>query len=244
MSNSTTSNEPAPVKRGEDGQTSSIADHIHLTRQQEAQLQVESLGEKLQVVIDKLPPEGVTLVEILDLVGQDSLMLLAIFLSLVFLIPVSIPGVSTLFGAAILLIGVNRLFGRKLWLPKSFRSRIVSTDKLRAALQHALVWFHRLERVSQPHRLNWLASDGLMGILNNCALILGAILLMAPFGLVPFSNTLPAIAIIFLAIGLLQRDGVCILLGHLSNFATIIYFTILIAGGGMAIREALRHLFG
>jgi len=218
---------------------SSSVDHIHLTREQETQLQVESLGEKLKVVIDKLPPEGVTLVEILDLVGQDSLMLLAVFLSLVFLIPVSIPGVSTLFGAAILLIGVNRLFGRKLWLPKSFRNRIVSTDKLRVALERALVWFHRLERMSRPHRLNRLTSDGLMEILNNCSLILGAVLLMVPFGLVPFSNTLPALSIIFLAIGLLQRDGVCILLGYLANFVTIIYFTVLIAGGGMAIREFL-----
>ena len=207
-------------------------------------MQEESLGEKLRVVIDKLPPEGVTLVEILDLVGKDSLMLLTVFLSLVFLIPVSIPGVSTLFGAAILLIGVNRLFGRSLWLPKSFGNRIVSTDKLRVALERALVWFHRLERMSRPHRLKRLTSDGLMEILNNCSLILGAILLMAPFGLVPFSNTLPAIAIIFLAIGLLQRDGVCILLGYLANFATIIYFTILIAGGGMAIRELWQRLFG
>ena len=245
MSNPTTSHESAPAKLSEDAhQASSSADHIHLTRQQEAELQEDSLGEKLKVVIDKLPPEGVTLVEILDLVGKDSLMLLTVFLSLVFLIPVSIPGVSTLFGAAILLIGVNRLFGRSLWLPKSFRNRIVSTDKLRIALERALVWFHRLERMSRPHRLKRLTSDGLMEIVNNCALILGAVLLMVPFGLVPFSNTLPAIAIIFLAIGLLQRDGVCILLGYLANFVTIIYFTVLIAGGGMAIREALRHLFG
>jgi hypothetical protein len=216
----------------------------HLTQQQKAQLQEDSLGEKLKLVIDKLPPEGVTLVEILDLVGKDSLMLLTVFLSLVFLIPVSIPGVSTLFGAAILFIGVTRLFRRNLWLPKSFRSRIVSTDKLRIALERALVWFHRLERMSRPHRLRPLTTDGLMEIVNNCSLILGAILLMAPFGLIPFSNTLPAIAIIFLAIGLLQRDGVCILFGYLANFVTIIYFAILIAGGGMAIREALRHLFG
>jgi hypothetical protein len=235
MSNPTTSNE---------NRESSSADHIHLTLQQKAELQEDSLGEKLKVVINKLPPEGVTLVEILDLVGKDSLMLLTVFLSLVFLIPVSIPGVSTLFGAAILFIGVTRLFGRNLWLPKSFRSRIISADKLRPALERALVWFHRLERMSRPHRLKRLTSEGLMEIVNNCSLILGAILLMAPFGLIPFSNTLPAIAIIFLAIGLIQRDGVCILLGYLSNFVTIVYFAILIAGGGMAIREALRHLFG
>ncbi len=219
-------------------------DHIHLTQEQQAQLQAESLGEKLRVIIDKLPPEGVTVVEILELVGEDGLMLLSVFLSLVFLIPVSIPGVSTLFGATILLIGITRLFGKKLWLPKSFRNRTVSTPKLRAALERALIWFHRLERLSRPHRLNWLSADGPTGILNNLALILGAILLMAPFGLIPFSNTLPALAIIFFAIGLLQRDGGCILFGHLANFTTIIYFAILITGAGAAILEAIRHIFG
>ena len=218
--------------------------NVQLTEEQAAELQAESLGEKLKVVIDKLPPDGITLGSILVLVGNDSLMFLTCFLTLVFLIPVSIPGVSTVFGAAILLIGINRLFGRTLWLPKSIANRIVSTDKLRGALTRALVWFRRLERVSRPHRLNRLTADGVMGMLNNCALILGAVLLMAPFGLIPFSNTFPAVAILFLAIGLLQRDGVCILIGYVANVVTIIYFAILIAGGGVAIREAFRYLWG
>ena len=218
--------------------------NVQLTEEQAAELQAESLGEKLKVVIDKLPPDGITLGSILVLVGNDSLMFLTCFLTLVFLIPVSIPGVSTVFGAAILLIGINRLFGRTLWLPKSIANRIVSTDKLRGALTRALVWFRRLERVSRPHRLNRLTADGVMGMLNNCALILGAVLLMAPFGLIPFSNAFPAVAILFLAIGLLQRDGVCILIGYVANVVTIIYFAILIAGGGVAIREAFRYLWG
>lgn len=207
-------------------------------------MQADSLGEKLQVMIDRLPPNGVALAEIRDLVGQDGLLLLTAFLTLIFMVPISIPGVSTVFGAAILLIGVSRLFGRSLWLPQSFEQRIVSTDALRAALKRGLVWFHRLERVSRAHRLKWLTSDGMIGVLNNCALILGAILLMAPFGLIPLSNTLPALALLLLAIGLLQRDGVCILLGHIANLATIIYFTLLIAGGGMAIHQIMRYFRG
>jgi hypothetical protein len=145
------------------------------------------------------------------------------------------------FGAAILLIGFSRLFGRSLWLPNSIKKRVVSTDALRGALNRGLIWIHRLERISRPHRLHWLASGGLIGTVNNCALILGAILLMAPFGLIPFSNTLPALALLFLAIGLLQRDGICILLGHLANLATIIYFAILIISGGVAIRETFQY---
>ena len=52
-----------------------------------------------------------------------------------------------------------------------------------------------------------------------------------------------AVAILFFAIGFLQRDGVCILLGHLSNIATIIYFAILIGGGAVAIQKAWEALF-
>jgi hypothetical protein len=207
-------------------------------------MQTDSLGEKLKVMIDNLPPGGVTLTEIRDLVGQDGLLLLTAFLTIVFMVPVSIPGVSTVFGAAILLIGISRLLGRNLWLPERIAHRVLPAEKLRAGLNQGSKWLHRLERVSRPHRLNWMASPGLMDTLNNCALISGSVLLMAPFGLIPFSNTLPALALLFLAIGLLQRDGLCILFGHLANLATALYFIVLMVGGVAAIREFFRRVVG
>jgi hypothetical protein len=210
----------------------------------QAELQAGSLGEKLGVVIGNLPPNEVTLAEIRDLVGQDGLLLLTLLLTLVFMVPVSIPGVSTVFGGAILLIGISRLLARNLWLPKFLAQRVLPSEKVRAALSKGSIWLHRLERVSRPHRLSRLVSVGVMDTLSNVALIIGALLLMAPFGLIPFSNTLPALALLFLAIGLLQRDGLCILLGHLSNIATMIYFTVLLVGGGAAIYEAFQHFFG
>jgi hypothetical protein len=223
---------------------SSKAGHICLSQALQAELRTDSLEEKLKVVIGNLPAGGVTLAEIRDLVGQDGLLLLTVLLTIVFMVPVSIPGVSTVFGLAIVLIGISRLLGRNLWLPKRIEQRVLPTDKLRAVLNKGSIWLHRLERVSRPHRLNWLASTGMTNTLNNCALIAGAVLLMAPIPLIPFSNTLPALAILFLSIGLLQRDGLCILLGHLANLATIIYFTVLTVGGGAAIFEAFRHIVG
>lgn len=215
-------------------------DQIDLTKKEEAIVEMESLGEKIELIIAKLPPSEVTLSEIMDIVGADSLMLLTIFLSLVFLVPVSIPGVSTVFGTGILLIGITRLFSRKLWLPKRIADRKLSSEKLRAGFQRALVWFHRLEKISRPHRLRGLTTNRFMTLLNNLSFILAALLLMAPFGFIPFSNTLPALALIFLAVGLMQKDGGSILLGYLSNLATIIYFAFLIAGGGLSIAELLK----
>lgn len=214
-------------------------DHIETPEKIETeQEEVESLREKIVKIIDQMPPDKVTLAEIIDIVGPDSLLLLTVFLSLVFLVPVSIPGVSTVFGFAILFIGVTRLFNWNLWLPKKIMNRQLSSEKLRPALEKALKWIDRLEKISKPHRQAWITGErGIVGIINSLSIILGAVLLMFPFGFVPFSNTLPAIALIFLAIGLMQKDGVSILLGHLSNIATMIYFAFLISAGGYGIYE-------
>ncbi len=202
----------------------------------------ESLAEKMQAAIDRLPPEGVTLVEIRDLIGREGMMLLTAFLTIIFLVPVSIPGVSTVFGGAILLLSFSRLLNRPVWLPEKLKKRPVSTDKLRAGMERGMRMFRRLERISRPRRMRWLTSGAFASAVNNAALILGAVLLMAPFGLIPFSNTLPAVAILFFAIGLLQRDGVCILLGHLMNIATIVYFGVLIGGGAAVIQRGVEKV--
>lgn len=215
---------------------------INFSKSESSAPPTESLGEKIELVIKKLPPEEVALSEIMDIVGADSLLLLTIFLCLVFLVPVSIPGVSTVFGTGILLIGITRLFSRQLWLPKNIANRKLSSVKLSEVLKRALVWFHRLEKISCQHRLSGLTSGNLMTTFNNLSFIVAALLLMAPFGFIPFSNTLPALALIFLSVGMVQRDGGFILLGIFFNVATLVYFGFLIAGGGWAITELFKML--
>ena len=199
------------------------------------------LGEQLASIIDNLPEDRLTLGELLDVFGEDGLLLLTILLTLVFLIPVSIPGVSTVFGAAILLVGISRLIGRPLWLPERLKTRSLPADKLRPGLTRGMSWVRRLEKISQPHRLRVFVEGRLQDLTNNLAFILAALLLMAPFGFIPFSNTLPGLALLFYAVGLIQRDGGAMLLGHLANVATIIYFGILIGGGGVAVRELFQR---
>ena len=202
------------------------------------------LGEQLAAVIDSLPEDHLTLGDLLDVFGDEGLLLLTMLLTVVFLIPVSIPGVSTVFGAAILLVGISRLIGRPLWLPARLKNRALPADKLRPGLTRGMVWVQRLEKISRPHRLRVFVDGRVQDIINNLAFILAALLLMAPFGFIPFSNTLPGLALLFYAVGLIQRDGGAMLLGHLSSIATIIYFSILIGGGGVAAHELFQRFFG
>lgn len=203
-----------------------------------------SLGQQLADIIERLPPDALSLGELLDVFSDEGLLLLTILLTLVFLIPVSIPGVSTVFGAAILLVGLSRLSGRPLWIPARLKQRQLPAERVRAGLSSGLVWVHRLERISRPHRLGRIADGRGMHLLNNLAFISAALLLMAPFGFVPFSNTLPALALLFYAVGLIQRDGLAILIGHVAQIATVIYFGVLIGAGGLALGQLWQKLGG
>ena len=203
-----------------------------------------SLGDQLQAIIAALPEDQLTLGQLLQVFGDEGLLLLTILLTLVFLIPVSIPGVSTVFGAAILLVGVSRLINRPLWLPQRVKHKALPAARLRPGLTAGLVWVRRMEKISRPHRLRLFVDGPGQGVINNLAFILAALLLMAPFGFVPFSNTLPALALLLYAIGFIQRDGGAILLGHLANIGTIVYFSVLIGGGGVAVRELFQRLTG
>ncbi len=203
--------------------------------------QHEALGAQIQRAIASLPEGEISLGRMLLHFGPQGLLVLTVLLTLVFMIPVSIPGVSTVFGAAILLIGISRLLGKPLWLPTRLRDRPLPSDRLRAALQGGMRWVQRLARISKPHRLSSFVDGRLPELINNLAFILAALLLMAPFGFIPFSNTLPGLALLCFAVGLLQRDGVAIIAAHVANVATIVYFAILLGGGGLVIKELLER---
>lgn len=200
------------------------------------------IREKLEKIIAEMPKDNLTLEEIRSLLGSDGMLLLVILLTVVFLIPVSIPGVSTIFGATILLIGVSILFGWDLWLPKKFLAKELPASALKKSFHQGLKWLIRLEKVSKPNRAVWITTGKGAHIINGLSIILAAILLMAPFGFIPFSNTVPAIALLFYAIGLLQKDGISIIGGHIFNILTIIYFAMLISGGWVLILELIKYL--
>ncbi|PBS13333.1 exopolysaccharide biosynthesis protein [Lysobacteraceae bacterium NML93-0792] len=202
-----------------------------------------SLREQLQTLIRELPDGDVEVGPLVDELGAQGMLMLVILLTLVFLIPVSIPGVSTVFGAVIVLVGIARIAGRPLWMPGAVRRRSVPAGRMRAALDTGLKWVRRLERITRPGRMAGLTHGRAVGLFNDAALILGAVLLMAPFGFIPFSNTVPGVALMCLAIGLLQRDGLMVLLGHVMNVVTIVYFAILIGGGGLVIRELFTRFW-
>jgi len=196
----------------------------------------DSLSVTLARTIDSIQGETVTLRELMAAIGEQGLLLLCALATLPFLIPVSIPGVSTVFGAAIVLLSVAITLNRMPWLPGRILDRKLDAEKLLPALRKGVALVSRLDAWVRPRALGMTA--GRMTAFNGCVLVFGGVLLMAPFGLIPFSNTAPAVGILLLTIGMIQRDGVFVLLGYLGTILTVVYFGALLyaafwAGGAL-----------
>jgi hypothetical protein len=201
-----------------------------------------SLGTLLSDTADAVRGKTISLRDLLEQIGEQGLLLFCIILTLPFMLPVSIPGVSTVIGAVIILVGIGVTMNRIPWLPERLMSKTFEGEQLIPALEKGVELFGKVESFLKP-RLTVLSEGTMMNTINGLVLTFAAILLIFPFGLIPFSNTLPALAILFLAVGIAQRDGVFILLGYVMTIATVIYFGGLFYAA-IAAGQAVTSLFG
>ena len=192
-----------------------------------------TLSATLGDVAERLPPGSASLRDLIALSGEQGLLLLCALLTLPFLLPVSVPGVSTVFGAAIILIGVGVTLNRVPWLPRRILDRPLPTAQIKSVFGRGARIVARFEHLIRP-RWPVLTRGATVNGLHGMALILAGVLLIAPLGLIPFSNTVPGFAILFLSLGMLQRDGAFIVAGYVMNLATIAYFGVLAVGAIMA----------
>ena len=87
-----------------------------------------------------------------------------------------------------------------------------------------------LERWVKPRKSEWIHWK-FVSTLNTLLLAFLSFLLVCPVpGMIPFTNSLPTYAMILIAAGVMEEDGVCLCYGYFLVLATGAYFT-LVAGG-------------
>jgi hypothetical protein len=193
----------------------------------------KSLAETLRSVSSSIREERITLRQLLELIGEQGMLMVCMFLCIPNLLPMNIPGVSTVFGLVILLVGLGVMLNRVPWLPRQLMERSFQREQLLPALEKGAEIFARIDNVIRP-RMLVLTHGATVNRLNGILLIFGAMLLMLPLSIIPFSNALPALAILLLAAGMLQRDGLFVLGGYLALIATLVYFGALVVGAVLA----------
>jgi hypothetical protein len=180
------------------------------------------LSEALASTARSVQGHVVTLRELLGYVGEQGLLVFSAILAMPFLIPVSLPFMSTALGLPMLLIGLAVIMGRLPWLPDRLLDHALPSDTVQKVLGQAQRVAERFEHLVKP-RLLPLTASALVNSVHGVTMVVAVLLLMAPLPLVPFANTLPAIAIILLCLGIAERDGLLLLIGYAVALVSTVY---------------------
>jgi hypothetical protein len=186
----------------------------------------ETLSQVFQRLLNPQRGEKISLRETLEELGERGYGALIVLLCVPNFLPFSIPGFSALTGLPIAFFCLLLVLGvKKPWLPAALMDRSVDRTSYAGVVARFLPWLVRMEGWLKP-RLPALTSTlgerfiGLVGIPV-------AILLALP---IPFGNPPPAIALALLALGVLERDGRCVILDYVASAAAFALVGALVFG--------------
>jgi hypothetical protein len=156
---------------------------------------------------------------VVDKVAERGFGLLFTLLALPTMIPVLPPGASAVVGAMYALLGLQMLLGLPHpWLPRRVRGYVLSSRVVAGLQGRGIVLMEYLERFSRP-RWAFFEKQPVPRLVALLVIAIGIVLFLP----LPFMNTLPALGLMFIGIGLINRDGVFILLGSLLNLGLLLF---------------------
>lgn len=213
-----------------------MAEHKH---------RAETLSQELSRLVEQAPAgTPLTLNRLMNQTEGRGLFIVVILLSLPFITPIPLPGVSTVLGLIIGVLAVRLAVGLPPRLPKSLGDRSLDAGASRKVLAASVKILGFIEKLARPRRSTWLAWPAVR--FTNAGLVaLMAFLLMLPFPpFPPFTNALPAYSIILLAASMMEEDGVLIWVGYAVSASTAIYIVLILHVLEAAFHRAFQWLFG
>jgi hypothetical protein len=198
----------------------------------------EKLSDSLRRLLRAADGRAMRVRDMIDILQGRGMQMIVVLLCLPFLSPVSIPGISIPFGLAIALCGLRIACGHRPWLPGLILDRHVPHAALEKMIGVGCSIHQRIEKVIRP-RFSLIFSAPGMGTLLGLAMAIGGLLLSLPIP-PPFilTNTIPGVAVILLSLGLMERDGVLVLIGYGMVVVGTLYVALIFFLG----KEAVEYL--
>ncbi|AFY41810.1 exopolysaccharide biosynthesis protein [Nostoc sp. PCC 7107] len=177
-------------------------------------------SQEIKSLLQRLSDHHLTLGDILTETAERGFSLVIALLVLPFLFPMP-PGLAGPFGAACLLVSVQMIFGRRSpWLPKQIARYKFPRPFAQILLKNLQHLTKIVEKITRP-RLKKIARNPVIWRLNGLCISWLTILLMLP---IPFTNPIPTVGILLLAVATIEADGLLICIGYIITVVITSFF--------------------
>lgn len=170
-----------------------------------------STSEVLLSLVRDFPSERISIQDIIDGLGERSFGFVLLMFGL--LSAVAPPGVATFTALPLMFFGLQMLSGYPTpWLPAFIAKRTIARSDLEKTLQRGKPLMRRVERFCRPRLLFLIGPLGerMLGLL----VFILAVVIALPG---PLTNAPPGIAIAFMSIAIIERDGLLVFAGVLGS---------------------------
>ena len=172
---------------------------------------LQNISDVIRDLLEKAGSETrVSVGRVLHVFGVRGFALLLLVLSLLNIVIFMVPLISILFGVPMVILAVQMVLGLKAPIfPAALRRQSIPRSALMSGGARVVGWVAKIESYIKP-RFLFLSSPWLIRV-HGVVLMLLAVMVTVP---VPLFNVPPSLGIAFMAIGLLQRDGLFIVAAY------------------------------
>lgn len=166
------------------------------------------------------------------------------FLIFIFALPAALPlpglGVNLIIAMPLVFLTVQQAMGRHtIWIPTWMKSKAINRETFEGIVDKAIPFVEKFEYLVRP-RLGFI-TQGVFSVLIGIFGLLMALSICIPL---PLTNTVPAMGIACMAIGVIMRDGLAVIAGAVFGTAWVfmIFFVIIFFGmeGIDLVKETIK----
>jgi hypothetical protein len=179
-------------------------------------------SEALRAFAAQAKGETLSVNDIAQFMQRRTIGALLLIFALPMVIPIPAPGVSVAFGIPLILVSAQLFLGlTQVWLPRRLATRRIEQSSLASLTNRAMPWLSKLERIARP-RLTWLV-DGKATLVSGAVCATMGVIITLP---IPLGHFVPGVAVVLIAIGLIERDGLLLAIGLGISLAALLLVTL------------------
>lgn len=176
----------------------------------------QSASDVLLKVVREFPGERMRLQDVIDGLGERSFGFVLLLFGLLSAIAI-VPGLATITAIPLIFFGLQMMAGHSTpWLPRSIAERMFAKRDLEATIERGVKMMRWVERICRP-RLTFLTGKFMERVLGLLVFVLALIIALPG----PGTNFPPGVTIAFMAIAIIERDGLLVLLGFVASVVAL-----------------------
>ena len=199
---------------------------------------VETTSKLLSKIYNKNTDDNIKIGVLLKSIDTGGFALLILIFALLLVIPTP-PPIATIAGVIIMFFSFQMAIGlQEVWLPKFITEKSIQRKTLAVIVEKSSVYLYKLERFTR-RRLTFMNSPIAERVIGIVVFILATITLTP----ILFANSVPGTAIIMISFGLLNKDGLIIMVGFFIGFLSIFVVWAMVVFGKAIVLKLIEKIF-